>query len=275
MYFGKSGNSPEPFDAVDGSRLAGPDGSHPLHDVSIGELLRPIVGCRGRRVRLRQPRAAGDRGRRDHGPGPVPGAEGHRRPLGQPATRRAAAARVPQELARRATRSTGAPRAGSRRTATCSSRTRSWSPSSRRVLAAGQEVELSFRVPAPRLGPPTAHLGEAIIAWALEVRWDVARGRRPVRRGAAPGRPEPGAAARRRRRAGRPVARGERRLRRRRGHRRRQRSCPRRRARSCGSARTGRRRRRVGRPASSCGATRPRRTASRAWCRWCRRRSTR
>ena len=43
------------------------------------------------------------------------------------------------------------------------------------MLAAGQEVELAFLVPAPRLGPPTAHLGEAIIAWALEVRWDVAR----------------------------------------------------------------------------------------------------
>ena len=29
-YGGKSGSSPAPFDAVDGHRLAGPNGSHPL-----------------------------------------------------------------------------------------------------------------------------------------------------------------------------------------------------------------------------------------------------
>ncbi len=31
-------------------------------------------------------------------------------------------------------------------------------------------------MPAPALGPPSAHLGESILAWALEVRWDVAMG---------------------------------------------------------------------------------------------------
>ncbi len=31
-------------------------------------------------------------------------------------------------------------------------------------------------MPAPPLGPPTAHLGESIIAWALEVHWDVPHG---------------------------------------------------------------------------------------------------
>lgn len=38
---------------------------------------------------------------------------------------------------------------------------------------AGQAWEGKFAVPAPQLGPPSAHLGEAIVAWALEVRWDV------------------------------------------------------------------------------------------------------
>ncbi len=37
----KRGNSPTPFDAVDGSRLAGPQGSHPLAAVSIEEMLKP------------------------------------------------------------------------------------------------------------------------------------------------------------------------------------------------------------------------------------------
>ncbi len=44
------------------------------------------------------------------------------------------------------------------------------------MLAPGQAWEARFAVPAPRLGPPTAHLGESIIAWALEVRWDIPRG---------------------------------------------------------------------------------------------------
>jgi hypothetical protein len=41
-------------------------------------------------------------------------------------------------------------------------------------LSVGQAWESPFAIPAPRLGPPSAHLGEAIIAWAVEVRWDVA-----------------------------------------------------------------------------------------------------
>lgn len=43
-------------------------------------------------------------------------------------------------------------------------------------LAPGENWEAPFMVPAPELGPPTAHLGESIIAWALEFRWDVPMG---------------------------------------------------------------------------------------------------
>lgn len=43
-------------------------------------------------------------------------------------------------------------------------------------LQPGEAWEAPFAVPAPQLGPPTAHLGESIIAWALEVRWDIAMG---------------------------------------------------------------------------------------------------
>ena len=41
------------------------------------------------------------------------------------------------------------------------------------TLAAGEPFETTFTVPAPRLGPPSAHLGEAIVAWALDARWNV------------------------------------------------------------------------------------------------------
>ena len=41
MYSGKSGGSPTPFDNVDGYRLVGPQGSHPLAALSVEELLKP------------------------------------------------------------------------------------------------------------------------------------------------------------------------------------------------------------------------------------------
>lgn len=44
------------------------------------------------------------------------------------------------------------------------------------TLETGQMVELPFSIPAPRLGPPTAHAGVAAIAWALEAHWDIAMG---------------------------------------------------------------------------------------------------
>lgn len=44
------------------------------------------------------------------------------------------------------------------------------------TLEAGATWEGHFSIPAPRLGPPSAHLGEAIIAWAVDVRWDIAMG---------------------------------------------------------------------------------------------------
>ena len=44
------------------------------------------------------------------------------------------------------------------------------------TLDAGATWQGTFSIPAPPLGPPSAHLGESIIAWALEVRWDVSLG---------------------------------------------------------------------------------------------------
>src|SRR5439155_21996866 len=41
-------------------------------------------------------------------------------------------------------------------------------------LAPGQRFSATFAIPGPPLGPPTAHLGEAIVAWAVEVRFDIA-----------------------------------------------------------------------------------------------------
>ena len=44
------------------------------------------------------------------------------------------------------------------------------------MLTAGQTFEADFQLPAPRLGPPSGHYGSAIIAWAVEAKWDVSMG---------------------------------------------------------------------------------------------------
>jgi hypothetical protein len=44
------------------------------------------------------------------------------------------------------------------------------------TLEAGQSVEATFNVPAPRLGPPSAHAGSVLIAWALEAHWNIGMG---------------------------------------------------------------------------------------------------
>ena len=41
------------------------------------------------------------------------------------------------------------------------------------TLSGGQALDLPFQIPAPRLGPPTAHAGTALVAWAVEARWDI------------------------------------------------------------------------------------------------------
>ena len=41
--FSPSGNAPAPFDGMDGSRLAGPSGSHPLASLTAEDLLRPAT----------------------------------------------------------------------------------------------------------------------------------------------------------------------------------------------------------------------------------------
>ncbi len=41
-------------------------------------------------------------------------------------------------------------------------------------LQPGATWEAPFHIPAPPQGPPAVHLGVSIIAWAVEVRWDIA-----------------------------------------------------------------------------------------------------
>lgn len=170
---GHEGRCPEPFDALNGWRLAGDEGSHPLHGVRIEELLRASSGKVDGDFVLARPVRVGE------------AIEGTLRLVAREAVsaRKAALRLVGLRLVEERESTT-------HDTGNNTSRTESWVEANGRLfvedaylapvipasLAPGQVFETGFAVPAPRLGPPTAHLGEAIVAWALEVRWDVAMG---------------------------------------------------------------------------------------------------
>jgi hypothetical protein len=167
------GSAPAPFDAINGGRLAGPSGSHPLHQVRIGDLLTPRRGSIDGSLILDAPAVRVGEG--------ITGrisvvAE---RPISaRSATLRLVGLKLVEE--RRSVQhfdSKGRP-----------TRTEEWveangelfsseayiDPVIPSMLEAGQRYESPFAIPAPPLGPPTAHLGEAIIAWAAEVHFDIA-----------------------------------------------------------------------------------------------------
>jgi len=167
------GHCPEPFDAANGTRLAGGEGSHPLHVVAAEDLLRPASGQVTGEIILDGSVRVGE------------GIEGTLRLTARDAisARKAALRLVGLRLVEER-------KSVTHKTGENTSRTENWveangrlfvedaflSPAIPATLAAGQVFETRFLVPAPRLGPPSAHLGEAIVAWALEVRWDVAMG---------------------------------------------------------------------------------------------------
>jgi len=167
------GSCPEPFDAVNGSRLAGPQGSHPLHHISPGQLVRHSSDQMTGELTLDHPVRVGE------------GIEGTLRLLANTSIHaRGAALRL---VGLRLVEET---HSQEHKTGEHTSRTESWveangrlfvqdaftSPAIPASMESGQAFETTFSIPAPRLGPPSAHLGEAIVAWAIEVRWDIAMG---------------------------------------------------------------------------------------------------
>ena len=167
-----TGSAPSPFDALNGPRLAGPEGSHPLHEVTAEELLRPTDGAVTGQIALDQPARVGD------------GITGKIRLVaGQAFTARKAYLRLVglrlDEVRRdlEHTNSKGEVEWTEHWVETQGklfSADSFLEPPVPTTLQAGETWESAFAVPAPPLGPPSAHLGESIVAWAIEVRWDVA-----------------------------------------------------------------------------------------------------
>lgn len=198
-----SGNAPTPFDALDGHRLAGPQGSHPLARVTAADLLRvstdgltgtielagPVrvgEGISGT-IRVRATRAikARSAGLRLVG---VRIAEETRSGRSREADAADAigAANAALRMATGGSTGTG----GTSTSSSSANQTVSWvevhgtvieeltftEPVLPVLLAPGQLVEAPFTIPAPRLGPASAHAGTAVVAWAVEARWDIAMG---------------------------------------------------------------------------------------------------
>src|SRR5215213_7253358 len=172
MLGSRSGSAPSPFDAINGGRLAGGQGSHPLHDVAIEELLRPGDGSLAGSITLDGPTMVGKpiRGRIEMtAQREIQATSGYLRLVGL---------RLVEHHESETQRDGD------------TTRTESWveangqlfstsqflKPPIPATFAAGQSFSSAFAIPGPALGPPTAHLGEAIVAWALEVRFDVPHG---------------------------------------------------------------------------------------------------
>jgi hypothetical protein len=169
-----TGSAPSPFNALNGPRLAGSENSHPLHSVAAEELLSPTDGAIVGEFALDRPAMVGE------------GITGRLRlTAGQNVSARKAYLRLVGLRLDEVRRSED--HRNSKGEVTWTER---WVETSGNLfvadafpepaiptsLQAGQTWEAQFMVPAPRLGPPSAHLGESIVAWALEVRWDVAMG---------------------------------------------------------------------------------------------------
>jgi hypothetical protein len=169
-----TGSSPCPFDAINGPRLAGDEGSHPLHFVRPEELLRPGDGAVSGEIVVDGPVRVGE------------GITGHIRftanqqVQARQAHLRLVGLRLDEVREEEDHRNSKGEVEWTERWVEVSGKLfvqdAFLEPAVPTSLEPGTTWEAQFMVPAPRLGPPTAHLGESIIAWALEVRWDIPMG---------------------------------------------------------------------------------------------------
>jgi hypothetical protein len=171
-YGGRSASLPAPLDARDGGDLVGEIGSHPLAFIELASLLRPTsAGLEGAIELEPGARVGGEiRGRlRLRARRPI---EGRRATL----TLRGYLLR---EQERSATRGSGEEKTTERWIEVSADELESIDLHETRLpatLAEGAELDLPLLLPAPRLGPPSAHAGPAAVVWVLAAHWDIALG---------------------------------------------------------------------------------------------------
>ena len=168
------GGLPSPFDAVASNRLIGPSGSHPLAAIGVEELVarssRGLIG----EITVNGPVRIGE------------ALSGKLKVTAQKDIQaRAATFRLVGCLITEQQRSREERDSNGRVT-----RSESWvevdgrnfeelrfsQPALPTSLTAGQTFEVDFNLPAPRLGPVSAHMGSAALVWALDAQWDISMG---------------------------------------------------------------------------------------------------
>lgn len=170
--FGKTGSLPAPLDRLNGEALAARDGTHPLSFLAAADLLTPCTNGLAGGIEVK--------------PGSLVGGEIHAR-LRVRATKAIAArgtrVALKGHLVREITQSHTEKVGDQEHTTTWIEVVASEIANVPLVevavpatLAAHEEIDLSFLAPAPRLGPPSVHLGASLVVWVVQVEWDIAAG---------------------------------------------------------------------------------------------------
>lgn len=182
------GYAPAPFDALDPLRLSGPRGSHPLALVDLPSLLSGPTGGLEGAVEIDGPVLIGES---------ISGrvrVRARRAIRARSAVLRLVGVRLAERTRSETEETSESDEAPAQAAQPASSRpdetaeTVSWvevhgstveslaftEPVLPAALEPGQDVDIPFTLPAPRLGPPTAHAGVAAVAWAIEAHWDIA-----------------------------------------------------------------------------------------------------
>ena len=170
------GSAPTPFDAVDGARLAGPQGSHPLAAVTIDELVQRSSGGLDGAITIDNADAV----RIGEGINGRVAFTARKNINARGAALRLVGALITEQRESREDRDSQGRVTNREDWVEVHGRLFEELPFTDAplptALAAGQQFETTFTIPAPRLGPVSAHMGVAVIAWAVEARWDISMG---------------------------------------------------------------------------------------------------
>lgn len=167
----RSASTPTPFDAVPSSRLVGPSGSHPLATIAIEEFVKRSSDGIDGTITINEPVRIGE------------GITGKlsltaRKDINaRNATFRLVGVLLTEQERSEEKRDSQGKVTSSERWVEVNGKVFEELPFSQpalpATLSAGQTFETEFTLPAPRLGPPSAHMGSAVIAWALDAQWDI------------------------------------------------------------------------------------------------------
>jgi hypothetical protein len=171
---GGGGGLPSPFDNIPGNRLIGPSGSHPLAAISMEEMVKPMTEGLVGEFAINGPVRIGEAisGRLT--------VTAQRNIAARGAIVRLVGVLITEQQRSREERDSQGKVIRSESWVEVKGDTFEELPFAQPVLpaslTAGQTFEADFTLPAPRLGPPSAHMGSAVLAWAIDAKWDVSMG---------------------------------------------------------------------------------------------------